>query len=104
MCAAVEVPHGLVEVAKCLLLHSLRPLCEPRIVCTSGCELPALFQIPGRELPARTPPGVLLHSQVPYVPGVGAVPEQDDLLLSVWLKTVPRHAEILMENIFKVVL
>jgi hypothetical protein len=38
---------------------------------------------------SRTPPGVLLDREVPHIPGVRAVPQQDGFLLAGQIKTIP---------------
>ena len=61
-----------------------------------GCgELPALFQVARRALPARVPVGVLLDGQVPDVPGVAAVVPQHRLLGGCGEQPVPGHANTL---------
>jgi hypothetical protein len=48
---------------------------------------------PDRGMPRFRP--VLLDRQVPHVPGIRAVPQQDILLLAGRLKTIPVHANVI---------
>jgi hypothetical protein len=93
--AVEEIRHRLREVTKGLLLNRLRPRSQPRVLGSCSGEFPALLQVTGRGLPTGTPPGMLLNREVPYVPGIRAVPQQTSSLLAGGLKTVPRHANIL---------
>jgi len=63
----------------------------------SGGELPALLQVTRRRVPPRTPPGMLLDREVPHVPGVRAVPQQDGFLLAGRLEPVSGHANIIAD-------
>ena len=59
-------------------------------------ELPGLLQITRRALPARTPVLVLLHGEVPHVPGMGAMAPQHRLLGGRGKQPVPEHAKTLL--------
>ena len=87
--------HRAGEVAKCLLLHHLRAFCQPWVLRSRLCKLPALFQVARSALPARTPMRVLLDRQVPYVPGVAAVAPQHCLLSRRGDQPVMGHTNIL---------
>ena len=60
-----------------------------------GGQLPGLLQVARRGTASRTPPGVLLDREVPHVPGVRAVPQQDGFLLAGRLEAVSGHANII---------
>ena len=90
-----QAGHGPREVPQRLLLHRLAAPGEPRVARPRGGELPALLQVAGRRTAAGTPPGVLLDREVPHVPGVRAVPQQDGFLLAGRLEAVSGHANII---------
>jgi hypothetical protein len=75
-----EGGHRLSEIPQRLLLHHLRAFSQPRVLRTSGSELPTLLQVARRVLPARAPVRVLLDREVPHVPGVSAMLPQYCLL------------------------
>jgi hypothetical protein len=77
-----EVRHCLREIPQCLLLHHLGSFPQPRVVRASGGELSALLQVSRCARLTRPPVGVLLDREIPHVPSVSAVPQQDCLLLS----------------------
>src|SRR5690242_19171858 len=68
------------EVPQRLLLDHLGPRGQPRILGSCLGELAALRQVTRRAVAARAPVRVLLHGQVPDVPGVGAVVPQHRFL------------------------
>ena len=78
----------------------VQPGLLPRVVRPCLGELSAALGEPRRRPASRTPPRLLLDAQVPHVPGVGAVPQQDCFLLAGRLKAVPRHTNILAKNTF----
>jgi hypothetical protein len=90
-----EARLSLGEVTQCLLLNHLAALSQPRIVRAGGGELPALLHVARCDPAPWTPPRVLLDCQVPHVPGVRAVPQQDLFLLSGGLQTVFGHTNII---------
>jgi hypothetical protein len=71
--AGKEVRHSLGEVPQRLLLHHLAAAAQPLVFRPSGSELSALIQVAGRPATAWTPPRLLLDSQIPHEPGMGAV-------------------------------
>src|SRR5262249_1444022 len=93
-----EVHHRLSVVADRLLLHDHAALGEPRVARPRLSELPAPLGEAGHLPAPRPPPGLLLDAQVPHIPGVGAVPQQDLLLPAGQLKTIPGHTNILSKN------
>jgi hypothetical protein len=94
---AVEIAsHGLVVIADCLLLDNRAALCQPRIVRTGFGQLAASLYKARHPASATTPTRSLLNAEVPYVAGVGAMPEQRGFLPACRLKAVPeRHTNIL---------
>ena len=87
--------HRPGEVAHRLLLHRLGAGGQPRVLGPGLGELPALFQVARRALPARVPVGVLLNGEVPHVPGVAAVISQHRFLGGCRDEPVPGHANTL---------
>src|SRR5207244_4107911 len=71
--ASEEVPPGLVEVSEGLLLDRDRPLGHPRHRLPEFGQLPSLLNVAGSRLEPRLPVVPLLKSQVPDVPGIGAM-------------------------------
>src|SRR5579859_2615081 len=94
-----ELGHGMREVSQRLLLHHLATVTEPVIVRAGLRKLSGLLQVTWCGFLARTPPCVLLYREVPHIPGVSAMPQQELLLLARWLKTEPAHANIVMGTI-----
>ena len=90
-----QARHGPREVPQRLLLHRLAAPGEPRAARPRGRQLPGLLQVAGRGTAPRAPPGVLLDREVPHVPGVRAVPQQDGFLLAGRLESVSGHANII---------
>jgi hypothetical protein len=113
--AGVEVPHRLAEVPQRLLLHILRSGRQPRVLRPRLGEHPRLFDVTGQrphrppllvdvlvpvpvDPPRCRPVGlqgaelVQIPGQVPHIPGVRAVPEQDSFLLKRGVQPVPGHA------------
>jgi hypothetical protein len=83
-------PCGM-EVPKSLLLHDHAALRQPweRGACFG--ELPALLGQSRRWLAAWLPPRALLHRQIPYEPGVSAVPQERCLLGGCRIQAVAAH-------------
>jgi hypothetical protein len=95
VCASEEACHRLREIPQRLLLHHLAPCAQPLMLRAGGGELPALLQVAGGTVPARTPPRFLLDREVPNVPGVRAVSQQDRFLFRGGGKAVSRHTNII---------
>ena len=90
MGAVKEVAHRLGEVPQRLLLHGLRPCCQP-VVFGPGCsQLGALLVIAGR-VTAWLPVLLLLDSQIPYKPGMTTVLGQYRRLLKTGKQPKPAH-------------
>ena len=68
---------------------------QPRMRRPRPGKLPALLQVAGSALAARTPVPVLLDGQVPHVPGVAAVVPQHRFLGRRGEQPVPGHANTL---------
>jgi len=85
------VRHSLRKVSQRLLLHHNRAFAQPVILSSRLSELPALFRETGCAFPARPPVRLLLHCQIPYKPGMGAVLTQ--LRFMAWGRheTIPGH-------------
>ena len=90
-----ERGHRLGEVPQRLLLDDLRACGQPRVLRPGFGELSALLQVSGSARPARAPVRVLLHGQVPHVPGMAAVGPQYGLLGGRRDQSVPRHTNTL---------
>ena len=93
--AGEEASHCPREIPQCLLLHHLAALPQPQVLRTGGGELPTLLQVAGRALPALSPVLGLLDRQVPHVPGMLAMSEQDSFLFRRRCQPVPRHTNII---------
>ena len=63
-------------------------------LCPCFGQLAALLQVVGRACSARVPVRVLLDSQVPYIPGMGALIPQHRFLGGRGEQPVPGHANI----------
>jgi hypothetical protein len=90
-----EVPHGLVEVSDGLLLDGHTALRQPRVIRPRGRQLTAAHRESRHSAASGTPPGLLLAAEVPHVPGIRAMPQQDCFLRGSWFKPVPGHARSL---------
>ena len=88
--AAEKVAHRLGEVAQRLLLHSLRPGCQPVIFGAGRRQLGTLLVVPGR-LATRLPVLVLLHGKIPHKPGMATVFGQYRRLLKARKQPKPAH-------------
>src|SRR5262249_25159745 len=95
VCAGEEAAHCMSEVTESLLLDHLRAIPQPGARGAGGGELTALLQVARGGPAAGTPPRLLLDGEVPYEPGVRAMPEQDGLLFGRRLKTIPRHVNMI---------
>src|SRR4029077_3420042 len=97
--ARVEEPGPRVgEVPQRLLLDHLGPRGEPCMLGSCLGELAALRQVTRRAYAARAPVCVLLHRQVPDVPGVGAVVPQHRFLHGRGEEPVPGHTNTLANS------
>jgi hypothetical protein len=90
-----EVAHGLVEVAKCLLLHHLAAQGQPLMLPASGGELPALLQVSRRVCSSRTPPRLLLTGEIPNEPSMRAMLPQHCFFGRRRKQAVPGHTKTL---------
>jgi hypothetical protein len=90
--------HGIPVVADRLLLHDDAALREPRIIGTGFRELLASLREARHLTSVSAPPGFLLDAQIPHVPSVSTVAQQDLLLLARRLKTVPVHVNFISES------
>jgi hypothetical protein len=88
--AIEKVAHRLREVPQRLLLHSLRPGCQPVVFGAGRSQLCALLVVTGR-LAARLPVLLLLHGQIPHKPGVTTVFGQHCRLLRAGKQPKPAH-------------
>ena len=75
-----ECGHRMVEVPQGLLLNHLRTCSQPWIFRPCLGELSALLQVARSIRPARVPVQVLLHREIPHIPGMRAVILQQSLL------------------------
>lgn len=89
MRSRVETGHGLVEIPQCLLLHCLRPRCQPSELRPCLGQLPGLLHVTRRARPARPPMLVLLDREIPHEPRMAAISQEGDLLGRCGLKTKP---------------
>jgi hypothetical protein len=90
MRAGEEVPHRLREIPQRLLLHSLTPGAKPPILGADFRQLRGLLDI-ARSLKPRSPMLLLLHRQIPHIPGIPAMRQQRLLLLRGRQQPEPRH-------------
>jgi hypothetical protein len=90
--------HGLREVPQRLLLHDLAAIAQPLVFGSRRGELSGLLQVAGCSIASRAPVLVLLDCQVPDVPGVRAVPEQDRFLFRRWRQPVSSHTNIIANS------
>ncbi len=88
----IEAGYGPIEVPQRLLLHRLRPSPQPAALGTRLSQLPTLFSKP-RWVAAATkrPHPPLLSRQVPHIPRVPALLEQQSFLLRGRCEAVPGH-------------
>ena len=92
------IGHGLREVPQRLLLHDLAAIAQPLVFGSRRGELSGLLQVAGCSIASRAPVLVLLNCQVPDVPGVRAVPEQDRFLFRRWRQPVSSHTNIVANS------
>lgn len=87
--------HRLGEIAQSLLLHHLRADRQPRMLRPGLGKLSALLKVTRRARATRAPVTVLLHGEVPHVPGMRAMVPQHRLLGRRGEQPVSRHASTL---------
>jgi hypothetical protein len=90
MSTSEEVLHGLGEVPQRLLLHGLRPGCQPAVFGADLSQLGRLLVVP-RAATARPPKLRLFHGQIPHEPGMAAMLQQHQLLSRCRQQPEPRH-------------
>jgi hypothetical protein len=73
----------------------LRAFGQSVMLGTGSGELAALLHVARCAPAARAPMRMLLDSQIPHVPGVGAMVPQHRLLGGRWKQPVPRHTNTL---------
>ena len=88
--AVEKVAHRLCEVPQRLLLHGLRPGCQPLVFGPGRSQLGTLLVVTGR-LAAGLPVPLLLHSQIPHKPGMATVLGQCCRLLKARKQPKPAH-------------
>ena len=93
---SVEVVlHGPVVILDGLLLDRHGSLGKPGIIRACLCQLSAPLDVSGHP-PSPWPPFLLLlNAEVPDIPSVRAVPQQNGFLLASGFKTVSGHANII---------
>ncbi len=88
--AVEKVAHCLREVPQRLLLHSLRPGCQPVVFGAGRGQLGTLLVVTGR-LAAWLPVLLLLDGQIPHKPGMTTVFRQPCRLLRAGEQPKPGH-------------
>ena len=88
--AVEKVAHRLREVPQRLLLHGLRPGCQPLVFGAFRSQLGTLLLVTGRAAP-RLPVLLLLDGQVPHKPGMATMLGQYCRLLSTRKQPKPTH-------------
>ena len=88
--AVEKVAHRLREVPQRLLLHGLRPGCQPVVFGAGRRQLGTLLVVTGR-LAAWLPVLLLLHGKIPHKPGVATVFGQRCGLLRAGKQPKPAH-------------
>jgi hypothetical protein len=89
--AVEKVPHGLGEVSQRLLLHGLRPGCQPVVFGPGRRQLGALLVI-ARCLAAWLPVLLLLYGKIPHKPGMTTMFGQRCRLLNAGKQPKPTHS------------
>jgi hypothetical protein len=97
MSAREKAPHRLREVPKRLLLHGLRPSCQPVVFGTSRSQLGTLRVVAGC-LAAWLPVPLLLHGQIPHKPGVATMLGQRRRLPTGGKQPEPTHSKNVTET------
>jgi hypothetical protein len=88
--AVEKVAHRLREVPQRLLLHGLRPSCQPVVFGAGRGQLGTLLVVT-RRLTARLPVPLLLDGQIPHKPGVATMLGQRRRLLTGGKQPKPAH-------------
>ena len=88
--AVKEVAHRLGEVPQRLLLHGLRPACQPVIFSAGRGQLGTLGVVPGR-LATWLPVPLLLYGKIPHKPSMTTVLAQCRCLLKTGKQPKPAH-------------
>jgi hypothetical protein len=91
MGAVEKVAHSLRKVSQRLLLHGLRPGCQPAVFGARRCQLSTLLVVAGC-VAAWLPVLLLLHGQIPHKPGVATVLGQRCRLLRTGKQPEPAHS------------
>ena len=85
-----EIAHPLGEVPQRLLLHGLRPGCQPIVFGAGRGQLGALLVEAGR-LAAWLPVLLLLDGKIPHKPGMTTVLDQYCRLFDIGKQTKPAY-------------
>ena len=88
--AAEKVAHRLGEVPQRLLLHGLRPGCQPVVFGAGRGQLGTLLVVPRRSA-TRLPVPLLLDGQIPHKPGMATMFGQYCSLLKAGKQAKPAH-------------
>ena len=89
--AVKEVSHRLGEVPQRLLLHGLRPACQPFVFGAGRSQLGTLLVVPGR-LATWLPVPLLLDGEIPHKPSMTTVLAQCRRLLKTGKQPKPAHS------------
>jgi hypothetical protein len=90
-----EGDHRVGEVPQGLLLNHLGARSQPAILGAKGGELATLHEVARSARPARAPVRMLLHREIPHIPGVRAVPSQKRFLSRRGKQAVSGHTNTL---------
>ncbi len=90
MSAVEKVAHRLGEVSQRLLLHGLRPGCQPVVFGAGRSQLGTLLVVAGR-VAAWLPVPLLLYGKIPHKPGMATVLGQYCRLLKAGKQPKPAH-------------
>jgi hypothetical protein len=83
MSAGEKVRHGLKEVSERLLLNDDAPITQPSVRRPGLGQLPSPLGESRDATTSRTPSRFLFHTQVPHVPRMHAVLEQNRFLFQI---------------------
>jgi hypothetical protein len=89
--AVEKVAHRLGEVAQRLLLHGLRPGCQPVVFGAGRRQLDTLLVITGR-VATRLPVLLLLYGKIPHKPSMATVFGQHCDLVNAGKQPKPAHS------------
>jgi hypothetical protein len=90
-----EGNHRVGEVPQGLLLNHLGARGQPVILGAEGGELATLHEVARSARPARAPVRMLLHREIPHIPGMRAVISQQRFLSRRGKQAVPGHTNTL---------